>query len=153
MLVYYYYQLAPHALARFNILPSFLLRFSNVLSPITNNLILYKRNLMLLRLFNATSFVWIVKFRQTRPIPHLYIRHSINHTTSASWYTSRQTFENEWSYYISNGHFSYFLPRFAPCDVILGQLWTYSMYKGERHCHRFLIHAPPFSGSATTSFF
>ena len=61
MLVYYYYQLAPHALAKFNILPSFLLRFSNVLSPITNNLILYKRNLMLLRLFNATSFVWIVK--------------------------------------------------------------------------------------------
>ena len=26
---------------------------------------------------------------------------------------------------------------------------TYSMYKGERHCHTCLTHVPPFSGSAT----
>ena len=61
-------------------------------------------------------------------------------------------FENEWSYQICDDHFSYFLPKSAPCDVIRGQPWTYPMYKKERHCRRFLTQAPPFPGSATVSF-
>ena len=83
---------------------------------------MYKRNLMLLRLFNATSFVWIViNIFLDQANLHLYTLHGINHTTSTPGYTSRHIFEIKWSDPINYGQFSDFLPKSAPCDVILGQ--------------------------------
>ena len=90
---------------------------------------------MLLRLFNATSFVWIViNIFLDQANLHLYTLHGINHTTSTPGYTSRHIFEIKWSDPINYGQFSNFLPKSAPCDVILGQPGTSAMYKEERLC-------------------
>ena len=142
---YYHYQLALHALARFTILFKPLIMLILMYYHQSPS-ILYKRNLILFRPFNATSFVWNVKkILLDQAHPHLYIRHSIIHAISASWHNFRQKFEYEWSYQIIANHF---LPKSAPC----GQPWTYPMYKIERHCRRFLTQVPPFPGSATVHF-
>ena len=124
---------------------------SDVLSPITNN-----------SYTNATScfktiqrnLLWLnchkLSLDQAKT-PIIYIWHCFNHTTSTPGSISRHIFEIKWSYLINNGQFLDFLQKSAPYDVILGQSWTYVMYKEEILCQQHLISTPPLSGSASTS--